>query len=121
MTGWFTRFFAYWLINIAVLWTAGALFSSVSFDSTASLLKAGIWLGAINLFLKPLFVLITLPLTIITLGLFLIVINVLVLYMVEWLVPGMRLGEFWHTAIVSIFVSLGTMVLSSLIKVGKND
>jgi putative membrane protein len=116
VTRWLSRFFLYWVINSAVLWLANALFKGVSFESTTALLKAGIWLAVINSFLKPILVLITLPLTIVTLGLFLILINTLVLFCVEWLVPGMRLGGFWHTAGVSLFISLGILLLGAFIE-----
>ncbi|MBM3394561.1 MAG: phage holin family protein [Betaproteobacteria bacterium] len=116
MSGWLTGFFLYWAINVAVLWSADALFHALNFDTTVALLKAGIWLAVINSFLKPIFVVLTLPLTLVTLGLFLIVVNVLMLYCVEALVDGMHLAGFWRTAGISIFISLGTMILSKFIK-----
>lgn len=116
MNSWLVSFFVYWAINVAVLWGAAELFRGLSFDSSTALLKAGIWLAVINSFLKPVFVLLTLPITLLTLGLFLIVVNVLVLYLVEWLVAGMHLGGFWRTALISVFISLATMILSKLFK-----
>lgn len=120
MNSWIVGFFVYWVINVAVLWGAAELFHGLSFESMTALLKAGIWLAVINSFLKPFFVLLTLPITLLTLGFFLIVVNVLVLYLVEWLVPGMQLGGFWRTALISVFISLGTMILSKMLKPAKS-
>lgn len=119
-TGFLLNFFIHWAINVAVLWGAAELFRGLSFDTTTALLKAGIWLAVINSVLKPVFVLLTLPVTLLTLGLFLIVVNVLMLYLVEWIVPGMHLGGFWRTAVISVFISLGTMILSKLFKPASN-
>jgi putative membrane protein len=116
MNTWLVGFFVYWVINVAVLWGAAEIFRGLAFDSTTALLKAGIWLAVINSFLRPIFVLLTLPITLLTLGLFLIVVNVLMLYLVQWLVPGMQLGGFWRTALISVFISLATMILSKLFR-----
>lgn len=116
MNAWLVGFFVYWAINVAVLWGAAEIFRGIGFESTTALLKAGIWLAVVNSFLRPVFVLLTLPITLLTLGLFLIVVNVLMLYLVQWLVPGMHLGGFWRTALISVFISLVTMILSKLFK-----
>lgn len=116
MNKWVAGFFVYWAINVAVLWGAAELFRGLAFDTTTALLKAGIWLSVVNSFLRPIFVLLTLPITLLTLGLFLIVVNVAMLYLVAWIVPGMHLGGFWRTALISVFISLATMILSKLFK-----
>lgn len=116
MKDWLPRFLIYWVINVAVLWAASVLIGVVRFDTMTALLKAGIWLAVANSFFKPVLVLLTLPITILTLGLFLIVLNVLLLFFVEWMVADMHLGGFWRTALLSVFVSLGSMLLNALIK-----
>ena len=88
------------------LWVAAGLISSVHFASTATLLWAAVLLGVANAFVRPLVILFTLPLTVLTLGLFLWVVNAAMLGMVAALVDGFSLGGFfpalWASAIVGV-------------------
>ncbi len=78
MQGFLIRF----LITAGALWLASAIVPGMAFLSTASLLWAALWLGIVNALLRPLAVILTLPLTIVTLGLFLLVINAAMLGLV---------------------------------------
>lgn len=67
-----------------------------------------------NALVKPLLVVLTLPLTLLTFGLFLLVINALVLLLVGWLVRGFRISGFWTAFFASIFISLLSIAFGAL-------
>ena len=107
------RFVMFWGLNVLLLWVASSLFSnSVRFDSVHTLLLSGLLFGIAHVVLKPILILLTLPVTVLTLGLFLIVINALILLLVAWLVPGFYVAGFWPAVGVSLFISLFSFLLS---------
>jgi putative membrane protein len=113
------RFILFWAVNTLVLWVAGQIFSSVRFDSMQALLISGLLFGLINATLKPIMVIVTLPITLLTLGLFLLVINALMLMLTAWLVPGFHLTGFWHALLVSIFVSVFSFIVNLMLGLRK--
>jgi putative membrane protein len=100
------RFFVFWAVNVLLLWIVDALFVNVRFDSVTALLVAGLLFGIAHALLKPVLVLLTLPITVITLGLFLLVINGLILLLVAWLVPGFHLTGLWYAVGVALVISV---------------
>jgi putative membrane protein len=92
------------------LWLATAWVSGVSIDSPGTLLLAGILLGVVNSIIRPIAILLTLPMTIVTLGLFLLVINAAMMGLVAWILPGMHVASFAAAFWTSILVSLVSMV-----------
>ncbi len=113
------RFIAFWAVNTLVLWVAAQVFSNVRFDGWLALGLSGLLFGVMNATLKPLMVIVTLPITLLTLGLFLLVINALMLMLTAWLVPGFHLSGFWYAVLVSIFVSLFSFVLNVVLGLKK--
>ena len=113
------RFFVFWFLNTLVLWVADTLFDSVSFSGYAALLVSGLLFGIAQALIKPVLVVLTLPITILTLGLFLLVINAVILLLVAWLVPGFHLAGFWPAVGVGVFISVFGFVLN-LMLAGKN-
>jgi len=109
------RFLLFWGINTLSLWVADDLFDGIAFDSTKSLFIAGLVLGIVNVFVKPILVILTLPLTIVTLGVFVLVINALMLLLVAWLVPGFMVSGFWAGFFVALFVSIFSFILNALL------
>ena len=95
---------------LATLWVPG-----VYIDSPSTLLLAGILLGIVNSIIRPIAILLTLPMTIITLGLFLLVINAGMVALVAWMLPGMHLAGFGSAFWASVIVSLTSMVGSWVI------
>jgi putative membrane protein len=92
------------------LWLATAWVPGVSIDSPLTLLLAGISLGVVNSIVRPIAILLTLPMTIVTLGLFLLVINAGMVALVAAIVPGMSLSGFAAAFWTSILVSLVSMI-----------
>ena len=92
------------------LWLATAWVPGVSIDTPATLILAGILLGVVNSIIRPIAILLTLPMTILTLGLFLLVINAGMVALVAWMLPGMHVTSFGSAFWTSILVSLVSFV-----------
>lgn len=114
-----TGFFIQWGITALSLWLASLVFSGIRFASTASLVVSALLLGFANALLRPLLFVLTLPLTVLTLGLFLLVINALMLMLVAKLVSGFKLSGFWTAFFASLFISVVSLVLGSLLPDGQ--
>ena len=92
------------------LWLATAWVSGVTIDTPQTLLLAGILLGVVNSVIRPIAILLTLPMTVLTLGLFLLVINAGMVALVAWMLPGMHVNGFGAAFWTSILVSLVSMI-----------
>jgi putative membrane protein len=84
-----------WGINLAALWLADVLFDGVFIDGWTAYLIGAAVLGIANAILKPVLALLTLPLIIVTLGLFLLVINIAMVAFAEWVAPDFSVNGFW--------------------------
>jgi putative membrane protein len=114
------RFILFWLVNTLALWAASQIFSTVRFDSLQALALSGLLFGLINATLKPIMVIVTLPITLLTLGVFLLVINALMLMLTAWLVRDFHLlGGFLHTILVALFVSVVSFLLNLMLGLKK--
>ncbi|MGJ7581943.1 phage holin family protein [Variovorax sp. RHLX14] len=110
-----TPFLVHWAITALALWAASFLFRGIKFDSTGALAIAALLLGFANAVVKPLLIVLTLPLTLLTFGLFLLVINALMILLVSALVRGFRVSGFWTALFASIFISLLSIAIGSLV------
>ena len=97
------------------LWVANELLEGLSFDSTTKLIIAAIVLGIVNALVRPIAFILTLPITLVTLGLFLLVLNAGMVGLVAWLVPGFEISGFWTAMGAAIIVSLVSWAASSVI------
>jgi putative membrane protein len=92
---------------LATLWVPG-----VRIDTPGTLLLAGILLGIVNSIIRPIAIVLTLPMTIVTLGLFLLVINAGMVALVAWMLPGMHVAgfgsAFWSAVLVSVTSMVGS-------------
>ena len=86
----------------------------ISVQDYTSALWVALALGLLNAFLKPVLVLLTLPATIFTLGLFLLVINAVVILVGDYFVDGFAVDGFWNAFIFSILLSLGQSVMNGI-------
>lgn len=93
-------------ITAASLWVASLIFHGVSFSSKSSLIYAALLLGVANAIIRPIVIFLTIPLTLITFGLFLLVINALMMLLVSSLVSGFKVSGFWTAFFASIFIAL---------------
>ena len=99
-----------WLILAAAVWVASLLVSGIRLEGWESTLLVAAVLGLLNLYVKPVLVLLSLPVTILTLGLFLIVINAVLLGVTDWLVNQFGGIEFDVAGIGAAL--LGALVIS---------
>ncbi len=102
------------LTMLAVLATAHII-PGISVDGWLSALGAAIVLGILNAILRPLLLLLSLPFIIVTFGLFIFVINALLLGLASWLVPGFHVAGFWSAVFGSLVISIISGVLNFLV------
>lgn len=101
-------------VNMLALFIVAYLVPGFRFDGFTSILVTAIVIGIVNTLIKPILQLIALPISILTLGLFALVINVLLLYAVSFLVPGFSITSFTSAFISSILLGLVTWFLHKL-------
>lgn len=104
-----------WLINAAALFALPFLMSSVTVTNVGAALIAALVLGLVNTLVRPLLVLLTLPVTVVSLGLFLLVINALLFWGVAHLVDGFHVEGFWSAFLAAILYSVISWALSTLL------
>lgn len=104
-----------WLINAVALFAVPYLMQSVQVDSAGTALIAALVLGLVNALVRPVLVLLTLPVTLLTLGLFIFVINGLMFWAVAHLVAGFHVGGFWSAVGGALVYSIISWALSALI------
>ena len=104
-----------WLINALALLALPYLFNSIQVDDFVTALVAALVLGLVNALIRPVLVLLTLPVTLLTLGLFIFVINGLLFWFVGSFVPGFHVAGFWAGVFGAIVYSIISWVLSALI------
>ncbi len=113
-----TLFILHWAITALSLWLASRVFRGISFDDTSSLVISALLLGFANAIVKPLVIVLTLPLTLVTFGLFLLVINALMILLVSALVRGFKVSGFWTAFFASIFIAVLSWVIGAFVLVG---
>jgi putative membrane protein len=110
------------LISTSVtLLVADYLMDSIHFEQPWVAIITAIVLALLNAFLKPLLVLLTIPATIFTLGLFLLVINAAILMIADQLVDGFFIEGFWSAVLLAIFISMVNGLLGGNVKVVKHS
>lgn len=109
------RILVVWLINAAALAAVAYLMPSVTIDSAGAALAAALVLGLVNALVRPVLVLLTLPVTILTLGLFIFVINGLLFWAVGSFVSGFHVAGFWSGVFGALIFSLISWALSALV------
>ena len=97
------------------LWLAAKLFSGLQFESPGVLIAAALLLGLVNAVIRPIAIILTFPLTLVTLGLFLLVVNAAMMGLVALLLDGFAIAGFWTAIGASIVVSITSWVASGLI------
>ena len=114
------RILVWWACNFVALWVAAALLDAVSYgDDFWVLVLAALVFGLVNLFVRPLVILLTLPAVILTLGILLLFINVFMLYLTDWIVPSFEIDGFWWAVLAAIIIWIVNMVLEWLLGEGR--
>jgi len=101
---------------LATLWVRG-----IRIDTPTTLVLAGVLLGVVNAVVRPIAIVLTLPFTVLTIGLFLLVVNAAMLGLVALLLPGFHINGFWAAFLAALIVSvtgwIGSMLIGSKAKV----
>jgi putative membrane protein len=104
------------VISMVAVYVAAAIIPGISVSGgVGTYLVIAIVLGLLNAFVKPILTILTIPITVLTLGLFLIVINILMVYLAASLVPGFAVGGILAALLFSIVVSVVTALLDAII------
>jgi len=104
-----------WLINTVALMALPYLMHSVTVSNFTTALIAALVLALVNTLIRPVLVLLTLPVTFLSLGLFVLVINALLFWMVATLVDGFHVAGFWSAFLAAILYSVISWALSTLL------
>jgi putative membrane protein len=110
------EFLTRWLIISLAIFIVANVFGLVYIDSLTALVLASLILGILNVFLRPILIFMTFPLTFLTLGLFIIVINGFILYLVALLVPGFDILGLWKTLLAALLISVLGALINYMIK-----
>jgi putative membrane protein len=104
-----------WLINAAALMALPYLMHSVSVSNFTTAIIAALVLGLVNTLIRPLLVLLTLPVTLLSMGLFILVINAFLFWMVARWIEGFEVDGFWSAFLAAILYSIISWALSTLL------
>jgi putative membrane protein len=106
---------AAWIVNALTLLALPYVIPSIQVAGFGTALLVAVVLGLINTLLRPLLILLTLPATLLTLGLFIFVINALLFQLAGYLVDGFNVGGFWPALLGSLAYSLISWLLSAIL------
>ncbi len=103
------------LVLMASMGLVSLVLPEIHFDSFLDLFLAALVVGIANAVLRPLLIFFTLPLVLLSLGLFIFVINAALLYLAAWMVPGFRLGGVGWTLLAAFLISGVSFILNRLV------
>jgi putative membrane protein len=115
MTNDIILFLTHWGTTALSLWVASFIFHGLTFSTKRSLLIAALLLGLANAVIRPIVIFLTIPLTIITFGFFLLVINALMMLLVSSIVSGFKVSGFWTAFFASIFIAALSFIVGLFI------
>lgn len=112
------RFLIRWFVSSLGLWiAAGFLSSSISYDNKLRVIVvAGLILAIINIFIKPILIIFSLPAILLTLGLFMIVINGLTVLLASWLYEPLHITNFWAAMFAGMVIGLVNYLVSAILE-----
>ena len=114
------RFLVRVLLNGVAILVAAWLLPGLHVAGTGTALLAGAILGVVNALVRPVLFILTLPFTLITLGLFIFVLNAICLGLTAWLIPGFSIASYWAALIGAFVVTVVSWILNGLF-VGRDE
>lgn len=105
-----------WLVNALALYLTAMLLPGITLTGLGATLIAALVLGIVNAIIRPILIILTIPLNFLTLGLLTFVINALMLLLTSAVVPGFEIRGFWSALIGAVVLSVISFVLSHLIR-----
>jgi len=103
------------LITALGLWVADQLLGGITITGTGALIISALLLGVVNAIIRPIILILTLPLTVLTLGFFILIVNGISLAIAAWLVPGFHVAGLWSATLGAIIVGLTGWAASAFI------
>lgn len=103
------------LVNTLAIVLAASVIPGILLDGALSAVAAGLLLGLVNAFVRPVLLILTLPITLLSLGLFLVVLNGLCLWLVAAVVTGFHVAGFWPAVLGALLVSVVSWVVTVLV------
>jgi putative membrane protein len=104
-----------WFIGTITILLTAYILPGIRIDKLSSAIWAAAVLGILNAFIKPILVFLTLPITILTLGLFLLIINAAILMLVSQIISGFRIDSFWTALLASVIISIITFLTHRIV------
>jgi putative membrane protein len=106
------------IANVLAILAAAYFLPGVQVSGGLALLVAGLVLALVNTVVRPILVFLTFPITLVTLGLFILVLNGFCLWLTAWLVPGFEVHGFWAAVIGALIISVVSWLVSALFSGG---
>jgi len=103
------------LVTALGLWVADQLLPGITITGTGALIVSALLLGIVNAVIRPVILILTLPLTVLTLGFFVLIVNGISLAIAAWLVPGFHIAGLWSATLGAILVGLTGWAASAFI------
>lgn len=104
-----------WLVSALSLWVVQLILPGLVVESPTALFIGALVLGLLNALVKPILIILTLPLTLLTLGLFILVLNAAMFSLAAWLVPGFEVSGFWSAFFGAILFSILSFLINHLL------
>jgi putative membrane protein len=105
-----------WFISAVAVFLTANLLPGAHVDSFTTALIVALVLGVINAIIKPILFILTIPITIVTLGLFGLILNTLMILITDWLIKGFRIDNFWWALLFSLVLSVISSFLHQITK-----
>ncbi len=114
------KFILRWLINFLGLWAAASLLGGVDYgDQVRVLIFASLIFSIVNAFIRPLVIVLALPAIVLTLGLFIFVVNALMLYLVTIFYPALQISSFWQAILAAVIIWAVNFLLTDVMENAK--
>ena len=115
------KFIIRWAIMTIAIMIVANMVSGIAYDSLGALVKAALLMGILNMIVRPILIVLTLPLTILTMGIFLFILNGILLYFVGSVIDGIYVETLSTAILGSILISIVAWVLNKLVGDNKKD
>jgi putative membrane protein len=109
------KFILKWFITTVSIFIVANLFHLIQFEDLKVLVLASLVLGILNVFVRPVLIFLTLPINILSLGLFTLIINAFLLYLSSGIVPGFEITSFWKAFWAALLISLVSAMINFII------
>lgn len=110
------KLFARWFLLAAALLLTAHFYPGIQVEGYDAALVAALILGLLNTVLRPVLIVLTLPVTVVTLGLFLFVVNAMVFYSAAWLLPGLQVAGFVEAMVASLLYSVCGIIIDTVLE-----